>query len=238
VRHDELDAITSALVGSFFLAGKYEPLGGEAEGSLIVPDLKATLGPPVIGISGRIAAGKTTAARILEQLGFAYARFSEVIDDEILRQGEVPTRSLRQRVGYQLHQERGQRWLSEQVIARVPAGRPLVIDGLRWPEDVAYFKERFGARFLHIHILAEFEHRAQRYAAAHDESLDFASIDTQPVERMVVELQGLAELQINNDSAIEVLDEQIRRVGENLLKDWRATCRSPSLYAANSVLRE
>ncbi len=162
----------------FFLAGKYEPLGGEAEGSLIVPDLRANPGPPVIGISGRIAAGKTIAARVLEQLGFAYTRFSEVIDDEIRRRGEVPTRSMRQSVGYQLHEERGQRWLSEQVIARVPSGRPLVIDGLRWPEDVAYFKERFGARFLHIHIDAEFELRALRYAATHDGTLDFASINS------------------------------------------------------------
>ena len=175
VRHDELDAITSALVGSFFLADKYEALGGEAEGSLIVPDLKATAGPPVVGISGRIAAGKTTSARILEQLGFVYSRFSEVIDDEILSRGETPTRSVRQMVGYQLHQERGQRWLSEQVIARVPAERPRVIDGLRWPEDVACFRERFGSRFVHIHIDAGFEQRALRYAAIRDGDLSFRS---------------------------------------------------------------
>jgi len=35
--HDELDAITSALVGYFYLAGEYEALGNEDEGFLIIP---------------------------------------------------------------------------------------------------------------------------------------------------------------------------------------------------------
>jgi uncharacterized protein YprB with RNaseH-like and TPR domain/predicted nuclease with RNAse H fold len=37
ITHDELDAITSALVGYFFLSGWYEALGNEDEGYLIVP---------------------------------------------------------------------------------------------------------------------------------------------------------------------------------------------------------
>lgn len=37
--HDELDAITSAVVGDFYLAGMYEPLGDQREECLIVPKL-------------------------------------------------------------------------------------------------------------------------------------------------------------------------------------------------------
>jgi len=37
VTHDELDAITSALVGSFYLAGEYEAIGTKQEGYLIIP---------------------------------------------------------------------------------------------------------------------------------------------------------------------------------------------------------
>ena len=43
ITHDELDAVTSALVGSFYLAGLYESLGSEQEGYLIVPLLRANL---------------------------------------------------------------------------------------------------------------------------------------------------------------------------------------------------
>lgn len=37
ITHDELDAITSALVGYFYLSGWYEALGNEDEGYLIIP---------------------------------------------------------------------------------------------------------------------------------------------------------------------------------------------------------
>ncbi len=40
VTHDEIDAITSALVGYFFLANMYEALGNENEDYLIIPSLR------------------------------------------------------------------------------------------------------------------------------------------------------------------------------------------------------
>lgn len=46
VSHDELDAITSALVGLFYLAGQYEGLGNPEEGYLIVPAISATTVAP------------------------------------------------------------------------------------------------------------------------------------------------------------------------------------------------
>jgi len=71
VTHDELDAITSALVGTFHLAELSEELGTSNEPPLIIPDLKISRRPNVIGVSGPIAAGKTTVAKILEKSGYA-----------------------------------------------------------------------------------------------------------------------------------------------------------------------
>jgi len=129
VRHDELDAITSALVGSFFLAEKHEALTGPSEDALIIPDLKAAPGPVVVGISGRICAGKTTAARLLERRGFAYTRFSLVVDDEIKKLGKKPNRESRQRIGLEINRTKGQRWLC----ADVGPGRCPSPDRGRWP---------------------------------------------------------------------------------------------------------
>ena len=41
VTHDQLDALTSALVGYFYLSGLYEAIGNEIEGYLILPDLSS-----------------------------------------------------------------------------------------------------------------------------------------------------------------------------------------------------
>ena len=42
ITHDELDAITSAVVGAFYLANMHEALGSDSEGYLIVPSLTET----------------------------------------------------------------------------------------------------------------------------------------------------------------------------------------------------
>jgi uncharacterized protein YprB with RNaseH-like and TPR domain/predicted nuclease with RNAse H fold len=45
ITHDELDAITSALVGYFYLSGCFEALGNESEGYLIIPSIRAVYPP-------------------------------------------------------------------------------------------------------------------------------------------------------------------------------------------------
>jgi predicted nuclease with RNAse H fold len=151
VTHDELDAITSAIVGSFFLAGRFEALLGPSEDALIIPDLKSDgQRGMVIGISGRICAGKTTTARLLEKRGFAYTRFSLVIDDEIAARGEAADRESRQRVGVEIHNEKGQRWLCERVLERVGEKKFIVVDGLRFPEDHAFFDKNLFICILRL----------------------------------------------------------------------------------------
>ena len=39
ITHDEIDALTSALVGYFYLANMYEAIGNTEEGLLIIPAL-------------------------------------------------------------------------------------------------------------------------------------------------------------------------------------------------------
>jgi predicted nuclease with RNAse H fold/dephospho-CoA kinase len=203
VSHDELDAITSAIVGCFFLSNRCEALRGPSEDALIVPDLKSDgQSGMVIGISGRICAGKTTSARILERYGFAYTRFSLVIDDEILSSGEVPDRAARQRVGAEINRTKGQRWLCEKVLERVGERKLIVVDGLRFPEDHAFFVERFGSKFVHLHIKASEELRALRYRRSEQDEVPFEIADRQPVEAEIDNVGRLANATLHNNSSV------------------------------------
>ena len=72
--HDELDAITSALVGHFYLADQYEAIGADDEGDMIIP--RSAMAWPsgrsfshrrrrtavLVGLPG---AGKTTLSRAI-----------------------------------------------------------------------------------------------------------------------------------------------------------------------------
>jgi predicted nuclease with RNAse H fold/dephospho-CoA kinase len=209
VTHDELDAITCSLVGFFHLAGRIEALGGKGEEPMMVPDLKAPEGM-VIGFSGEIAAGKTTAAHFLEAQGFAYTRISQVIDDILKKRGEEPTRENRQRVGLELHDEKGQRWLCRKALERL-TGEParIVVDGLRWPEDVQYLQERYGGRFRHVHVTAPYQARRERAAASGGgETFDDATSHT--VESGVASLEALSHCRISNDGSIAAFESKLR----------------------------
>ena len=228
--HDELDAITSAIVGSFFLAARFEALRGPSEGALIIPDLKSDgRRGMIIGISGRICAGKTTTARILEKRGFAYTRFSLVIDDEIVARGEVPDRATRQRVGAEIHDDRGQPWLCEKTLERVALEPFVVVDGLRFPEDHAFFVERFGSDFVHLHIEASNEVRAARYVEAGQDSTSFSIVDHQPVEAKVDSLRGLATAILQNETTVAQLSD-------NVLNSLRVICRSQGSQCLSRLL--
>jgi len=162
-----------------------------------------------VGISGEMLAGKTTAARFLERNGFAYTRISKVIDDVLGERGEPVTRENQQRVGLELHEDKGQRWLCARAVDRLQGSpKRIVIDGLRWPEDAAYFKERFGKRFRHIHILASDDIRRER-ARRSGRHADFDRADHHPVESGIEAVGDLADVVITNDSDIASLEQKV-----------------------------
>lgn len=216
VSHDELDAITCCMVGSFFLSKKFEALGSDDEDALIIPDLKPAPLPQVIGVSGRIAAGKTTFAQALARNGFGYLRYSQIVDEVIVERGLVPQRSTRQLVGREINEGAGQRWLGKRLLSRMGESGRWVVDGLRFREDHAFWAEHLGSNFIHIHIEATPAMRMDRYGAPDMTAALFQTIDEAIVEREIDSLKQLADRSILNHTAIADLegeaDELVRKI--------------------------
>ena len=215
VTHDELDAITAAIVGVYFWAGKFEGLGTVEEDYLIVPDLERTARPRrVIGISGPIAAGKTTAARMLEAVGFRYGRYSQVLADLAAEKGRPANRDTLQELGQAVHVDPGQRWLNSRLLCRFgDEEEDLVIDGLRWPEDRAFWVERFGPRFRHVHVSAPKDVRRGRYPNGGGSGAEFDVAAAHEVEGGVGDLATLADVVVANDRS---LGDMRRLLGERI----------------------
>ena len=215
VTHDELDAITSAIVGVYFWAGRYEALGNEAEDYLIIPDLRSTVARPrVVGISGPIAAGKTTAARLLQEVGFAYGRYSQVLADMAENRNLPISRKSLQALGQEVHVDPGQRWLNRQLGARLEsAGGDIAIDGIRWPEDYAFWVERYGPAYHHVHLQAPSHLRRERYVADGQPAVEFDAASTHEVEGAVSDLETLADFVVPNQTSV---DDVRRALGERI----------------------
>jgi uncharacterized protein YprB with RNaseH-like and TPR domain/predicted nuclease with RNAse H fold/dephospho-CoA kinase len=218
VSHDEVDAVTAAVVGLFFWAGKFEALGNDDEEYLIIPDLVVPPDPwrnrLVVGISGPIAAGKTTAARFLARKGFVYGRYSEVLARLLSEKGKKVDRQTLQAFGEKVHKKPGQRWLSRQLVKSLPGDRDLVIDGLRFPEDHAFLVESFGPAFFHIHVTAPEEVRKERYVADGNTGAEFARAIRHPVEAKIPRLAAIAQAEIANERSQRAFDGRIESAVE------------------------
>ena len=228
VTHDEVDAITSAVVGLFFWQGRYEALGNEIEDFLIIPDLKKRTYEKqqrrVVGISGTIAAGKTTAAEHLASEGFAYGRYSQVLANIVRKSGGTVDRSSLQQLGSRIHHDPGQRWLNQQLLASMPQGKDLVIDGLRWPEDHAFWVERFGPWFFHLHISTASSIREQRHLMDGHTSEEFDVASRHNVEHGTGLLEALSSRTILNDQALTTFKQMVSEVADTYYKE-NVQCR-------------
>ncbi len=222
VTHDELDAITSALVGTFHLAGLSESLGTEHEAPLIIPDMTAEQKPKVIGISGPLAAGKTTIARHLESKGYAYTRFSMVIDDILNERGLEQNRFNRQSVGTELNSTGRQRELAERTLSKVHSAEKIVVDGLRFPEDHSFLIETFGLNYTHLFVSADDSERRQRYIGRHGKTElkgaeEFDAASSSEVESRVGELNVLANLHFCNNIRLSDVESRIIKELEQII---------------------
>lgn len=165
ISHDELDAISSALVGLFYLNNQYVALGNDKENFLIVPSVApAPKTRVVIGLTGEIATGKTTLAEYLRfKHGFKSLRYSQMIrklyscDD---------SRSTLQNIGSDIARSaEKQRQLSLEIIKEIEShpNTNYVVDGLRHKIDFDTLSEHFGERFTLLEIQSTFTNKFHRY---------------------------------------------------------------------------
>jgi len=225
VSHDELDAITSAVVGHFFWVGMFEALGNPDEEYLIIPDLKADyrtwLSRNVIGLSGPIAAGKTTIAEYFAGRGYAYARYSQILADMLEETGSEPSRSTLQELGWSVHQERGQRWLGKKLLDMITGKKFAVVDGLRFLEDHALMVESYGPAFVHLHITAPTDNRKKRLSKSPQQEITLNCAMQHQVEKEVSEIESVAHHAISNDETIEALFERLDKLFKRKDKECR-----------------
>jgi len=220
ITHDEADAITSALVGYFYLDNKYTGLGNEKENYLIVPKLETSLSGKgiVIGLVGRIAAGKTTSAEYLcFRHGFTPMRFSKVIGEKYNVSGRVDL----QRIGNEIAKNPvKQKELSDIMISRMKEGENYVIDGLRQVIDYENLSSALGNRFFLVCIESRFTTRTKRYCKD-DKNVskdEFIKYDEDPVEKAIAKISTMSKYNIINNRSykelMNALDSVLLRLGE------------------------
>lgn len=215
ISHDEVDAITSALVGYFYLNNQYVGLGNKDEDYLIVPRIQEELLQKriIIGLSGETGAGKTTVTEYLRfKYGLKSFRYSQIIAEKY----NVTDKVKLQQIGARIAQdEREQRALTGYIVERMEKNQGYVIDGLRHREDFEELNKDFGDDFVFIYIQCGYKKRCARYRKLEFNQVsdeDFRAINDHESECDIGLLQMLTEDRVDNNKGYKDLWKQIDKI--------------------------
>lgn len=154
----------------------------------------------VLGLSGRIASGKSFVANYLElHYEFRVLRYRALLTQILEERGVFVNRSSLQAVGHELGEKLGYDGITEMLLAGTEASINYVVDGVRQLSALRYLQERYVDRFalifrdvdevrrLHLHN--------QRAKNSKPLTLqEFRLMDLAPVEREIPELLSKADL--------------------------------------------
>jgi histidinol phosphatase-like PHP family hydrolase/predicted nuclease with RNAse H fold/dephospho-CoA kinase len=220
--HDEMDAITSAVVGRYFEVGLFEPMGIESEAQLIVPKIQplAFNKNPVVCLSGKTGAGKSVVARYLAVFyGFKWIRTRDVIGNLLIKDLRRPidSRLCALHIDSEFITEDNLREFGALVLdihKQVPLRRkltdevrrsdmPIVVDSVRDIEDVDH-AELEGRPMITWFIDCNDSTIKQRLAAKSKLGAKRIRVGS-PVDRAAQNLRHLADAIIPNIASLEEL---------------------------------
>src|ERR1700685_3009342 len=145
----------------------------------------------VIGITGRIGAGKTSVGKYLEsQHGFSYVRYSQVLSD--WRAKDPESKAHLQVVGWEVMAGGMQTELNSRLISEVPAESNCAVDGLRHSLDFESLTRAFGPCFFLVYVNCSPELRWRRLEHRYTTLEDFRRADSHPVEQQIDSLRDKA----------------------------------------------
>jgi len=189
----------------------------------------------IIGIVGKIAAGKTTVAKFFEEKGFCRVSCSEPLIDLLthnvsdyswipeLPEKAEPTREKLIEFGKYLKDRYGGDILIRLAVDKKRNCENIVIDGVRSREEIEAIKG-LGGRVIYVEARPEtrFE-RLMKRKASKDRGIktfeDFKAMDDAE-ERLyhTSELKELADYVVVNEGTLEELREKVERIIEELSK--------------------
>jgi len=159
-----------------------------------------------IALSGPICSGKSLLADMLVEKVGAHLVKTNVLLLEA-KKATKHSRISMQRLGDHLDKETDGRWVAEGVVQRLNqlgANQPgiFVIDAVRIEKQLIALRQAVGARVVHVHLDANDEELARRYAkrpSKFQELSNYSQVRSNQTERHIRQLGGIADVLIETD---------------------------------------
>jgi dCMP deaminase len=180
----------------------------------------------IIGLTGRNASGKGEAAEFLQSKGFTYYSLSDVIREEVSKQGLEVTRENLITAGRQLRAEHGTGFLARQILQRLEPDQNYAIDSFRHPDEVMVFRDRTDFVLLAVEadVQIRFERIKQRGRESDPETMEeFQALEEQEALSQAKEGQNLtatealADCLVENNADLDDLHKRLSEITQRML---------------------
>ena len=177
----------------------------------------------VVSIVGMAGAGKSEIARLFEESGFTRIRFGDVTDEEVKKRGLELNEGNERYIRELLRRKHGMSAYAKLNLPRideVSKYSDIVIDGLYSWEEYVFLKTYYKENFYVVAVLASprtryarLTTRANRYLTAEEAAgRDRAEIENTNKGGPI----AMAEFTIVNESSLEKLRKEVRRIFSGL----------------------
>lgn len=172
----------------------------------------------IIGLSGKIRSGKTTAAMFFQsKYHFQVLKSSSLLASILKSRDAEVNRENLQQLGKNLVATVGAGGFIAIMLEYLPEG-DYVVDSIRYVGAVSYLRRRYGANYCHIHVKATDKARYLRMKADQPgkQITYFRKIDEAETEKANPALQKAADFVVENNGSVEELDEQLSSIYDQL----------------------
>jgi dephospho-CoA kinase len=178
----------------------------------------------IIAITGMPFAGKTEAVQIAEQLKIPVVRMGDTIWDEVKKRGLEFNDKTVGTVASEMRKIYGMAIWAQRTVDRVQRlnhAKYIVIDGVRNPEEVDYFKKELGSDFVMIAITASDDVRRKRSLSRKriddcQTPVSFEERDKRELRWGLGEVISLADIVIPNEHDLKSFGKQVKHVLQHL----------------------
>ena len=174
----------------------------------------------ILGVSGLYAAGKSEVVDFLEGRSFASFSLSDVIRQELKKQGLEETRERMIETGRALREAEGSSALARRLASKLGPERNYVIDSIRHPDEVKAFRE-LAPGFKLLWVDAEegrrFERLRARARSGDPETLEELRrlegselASAAPGGQQLLAVKEMADHLVVNDGELATLQDQVQ----------------------------
>ncbi|MBD3252541.1 AAA family ATPase [Candidatus Pacearchaeota archaeon] len=180
----------------------------------------------IIGITGKIAAGKETLTNFFKEKGFGYHTLSEILREDMKKKNLEMSRASLQDYGDMLRNKEGPGVLMKIFLSKIDRNKDYIIDGIRNPGEVEELK-KYSNVFL-IGVDAPQKIRFDRVLKRGKETdpktwEDFLEVDNRdfcdpsnPLGQQVGKCMEMADFVIVNDGDLESSIRKIEELWEKM----------------------